>query len=320
MEEQEKDTIDLMSKANFNVLYDGPALVSHEMNVNDLAPALLALGEVIEAANDTLNGSKRAKVALNVKASFKTGCFGIELDLVQTLTQQIGALFSAAQAVTAQDMLRWLGLVWDNGDKAIAYTGGLMWLLKKLKGRPIKHATRLDNGLVRIKIDDESYILEQEVIELYRNAKLRKSLSDVLRPLEQEGIDEFAVTNKHQSARFITVSSSERDYFSAPDAIVETLPSTEVITNLQLVTVNFRPDNKWRFSEGEHPFYATVLDRDFLRKVQENEAFRAGDRLKVRMRKTQKIVDGTIKIDHEILEVLEHEKGLSQIPILFDDE
>src|SRR5690606_17504160 len=124
----------------------GPALAHNEMNVNDLAPALLALGDVIEAANDTLNGPKRARVALNVKASFKTGCFGIELDVAQTLLQQVGALFSAAQTVTAQDLLRWLGFAWDNGDKAFVYGCGLMWLLKQLKGKPIEHATRLESG------------------------------------------------------------------------------------------------------------------------------------------------------------------------------
>jgi len=309
-----------MSKAAFHILYDGPALATHEMNVNDLAPALLALGDVIEAANDTLNGPKRARVSLNVKASFKTGCFGIELDVAQTLLQQVGALFSAAQAVTAQDILRWLGFAWENGDKAMVYGGGLMWLLKKLRGQPIEHATRLESGKVRIVIEGKTYEIEAQVIDLYRNAKLRKALNEVLRPLDQEGIDEFAVTDRPQSQRFLTITDNERDYFAAPEAIIEELPTTEVITNLQLVNVAFRQDNKWRFSEGEYPFYATVLDQDFLRKVQENEPFRAGDRLKVRMRKMQRVVDGAIKIDHEILEVIEHEKGLSQIPIQFDDE
>ena len=32
-----------MSRASFNILYDGPALIDNKMSVNDLAPALLAL-------------------------------------------------------------------------------------------------------------------------------------------------------------------------------------------------------------------------------------------------------------------------------------
>lgn len=309
-----------MSKAAFHILYDGPALVNHEMNVNDLAPALLALGDVIEAANDALNGPKRARVSLNVKASFKTGCFGIELDVAQTLLQQVGALFSAAQAVTAADLLRWLGFAWENGDKAMVYGGGLLWLLKKTKGKPIEHATRLESGNVRITIDGEPHEIEAEVIELYRNTKLRKALDDVLKPLDREGIDEFAITDRPQSERFFSIKGEERIYFSAPEAVVEELPSTEVETNLQLVNIAFRQDNKWRFSEGDQPFYANILDSTFLERVQENESFSAGDRLRVKLRRTQRMVDGALKVDYEIIEVLDHQRGISQIPIQFDEE
>lgn len=309
-----------MSKAAFHVLYDGPALASHEMNVHDLAPALLAFGELIEQANETLNGGKRAKVTLNVKASFKTGCFGIELDVAQTLLAQVGALFSSAQAVTAKDLLLWLGLVWDNGDKVLAYGGGLLWLLKKLKGRPLRKVTVLHDGKVRVVIDDEAYEVESEVIDLYRNAKLRKAFAEVMKPLERPGIDEFAVTDRPQSERFIRISKEEAEYFAPPDSIIEELPSTVVETNLQLVSISFRQENKWRFSEGDYPFHAQILDDEFLRRVRENETFSSGDRLKVLMRRTQRVVDGNIKIDHEILKVLEHEKGGVQLPMLFESE
>lgn len=320
MDGQETDRMSDMSKAAFHILYDGPALANHEMNVNDLAPALLALGEVVETANEVLNGPKRARVSLNVKASFKTGCFGIELDVAQTLLQQMGVLFSSAQAITAQDLLRWLGFAWDNGDKVLAYGGGLLWLLKKKKGEPIKQATRLESGLVRIMIDDQPYDIEAEVLELYRSTKIRKALNEVLKPLDKEGIDEFAITDKPQSERFFTIRTNDRTYFAPPEAIIEDLPATTTETNLQLVSVSFRQDNKWRFSEGDQPFYATIQDQSFLSRVQENETFSAGDRLRVRLRRTQRIVDGTLKVDYEILDVLDHQKGLSQIPIQFDDD
>lgn len=312
--------IDGMSKTTFHVLYDGPALVNHEMNVNDLAPALLALGEVIEAANDALNGPKRAKVSLNVKASFRTGCFGIELDVAQTFLQHVGSLFGALPTITAQDLLKWLGLLWDNGDKAIAYGGGLLFLLKRLKGAPIEHATKLESGNVRIIIEGEPHEFAAEVIELYRSTKLRKALNDVMAPLDRDGIDEFAVTDKPQSKRFVSVQKFERDYFVAPSAVIEELDTTETETNLQLVSISFRQDNKWRFSEGDQPFYANIVDQAFLERVQENESFSAGDRLKVKLRRSQRLVDGVLKVDCEIVEVLDHQKGFSQIPIQFDDE
>ena len=66
-----------MSSHSFYIAYDGPALVTNEMDVRELAPALLALSDVFNEANAVLNG-ERANVQLNVKGSFKSGCFGIE--------------------------------------------------------------------------------------------------------------------------------------------------------------------------------------------------------------------------------------------------
>ena len=42
------------SQASFHLIYDGPALANHEMNVRDLAPALLAVGELLEEVNRML--------------------------------------------------------------------------------------------------------------------------------------------------------------------------------------------------------------------------------------------------------------------------
>ena len=43
-----------MSRENFQISYDGPALSVNEMNIKDLAPALLSLGELFEEANEII--------------------------------------------------------------------------------------------------------------------------------------------------------------------------------------------------------------------------------------------------------------------------
>ncbi|WP_061165200.1 hypothetical protein [Caballeronia temeraria] len=65
----------------FNVVYDGPALAEHRMDVRDLAPALVAIADLFTAANKELNGDS-ADVRVEVKGSFKAGSF--ELDLIYT--------------------------------------------------------------------------------------------------------------------------------------------------------------------------------------------------------------------------------------------
>jgi len=38
----------------FRIVYDGPALDTHEMDVRDLAPALLSLSDALEEAGKTI--------------------------------------------------------------------------------------------------------------------------------------------------------------------------------------------------------------------------------------------------------------------------
>lgn len=308
-----------MSKATFHVLYDGPALANHEMNVRDLAPALLALGQLLEETNAAVNDGK-AKVSVQVRASFKTGCFGIELEVVQSLIQQIHLAFSTESVANAKSLLEWIGLIWDTAAKTAGTIGSLIVFLKWLKGRTIKKVVLLDNGNVRVVLDDDAVEAESTVIALFRQAKLRQALEDVLQPLERDGIEEFAVTDQKQTERFLTVSKQELRYFTAPDEQPEMLAEDEVVMNLQLVNVAFREDNKWRFSDGNSTFYAQVEDVDFLNKVQSNEPFARGDILKARLRRIQSLSGETMKTEYIVLTVLEHRRSGVQLPMQFEHE
>ena len=57
-----------VSSSSFRIAFEGEPFAEGEIDVNDLAPALLALGDVIQAANRALNGD-RADARLKIRAT-----------------------------------------------------------------------------------------------------------------------------------------------------------------------------------------------------------------------------------------------------------
>lgn len=308
-----------MSYEKFNVLYDGEALRNNEMNVQTLAPALYAFGTLLEEANAAINGS-RAKVSVNVKASFKTGCFGIELNTFVSLVDLSKSLFTSENIATAKNLLEWLGLVWGTAG-ITKYTGkGLIGLIKWLRSRKISKIETVGDETFKVYVGDEYYETEKQVLWLYQNHKIHEAFKDVLSPLEQEGIDEFAVTDLEQTSRFMVIKETEVPFFEPPKEEDEILADDEVKMNLQVVSLSFEGNYKWRFSDGNSIFNADVEDERFLRLVQSGEvAFAKGDIIKARLHKLQYIKGENMKTEYRILEVLEHRHGAPQMKLPFVD-
>ena len=306
-----------MSSTSFQVVYDGPALAGSTIDVRELAPALLAFGDVIEQANFTLNAG-RTSVALRVNASFKSGCFGIDFSVVQSLMNQVAALFKEPAVVSAREVTEQLGFVFAKGAAAVT---GVIYVVRWLRNRKIKRVVLLDNGLARIELDDDELVTEQRTIALLRNFRLRQALeAAVAKPLEREGFDSVAIATKPEDG-FITITKAERSYFIAPPAESEELADETATANLQLVNVAFKDDNKWRFYDGTTQFHAAILDDRFVHRVQTGEEnFAAGDILVVKLRKRQWLEGDVMKAEHEVLEVLNHRRGMAQIPLVFSGE
>lgn len=302
-----------MARTRFNLVYDGPALREHRMDVRDLAPALLAIGDLVERANEIFNG-EQAKVSVNVHASFEAGSFGIDLDLAQNIWQRVLGFAGNHQVVGIGTLLSLLGLSVRDG------VHGAVQVVLWLRGRTLRKVEPIGDGKVRLWIDRDSVETEQRVLQLLQDYKLRKEFEKLIaKPLEREGIDSFATVDKQAKRVMMHVSKSESHYFIAPPAEDESLEDAEYIANLQVLTVAFKDDNKWRFTDGSNTFYAPVLDDVFLKRVALNEEqFAKDDLITARVRRMQRLTGDGLKTEFEILEVLKHRNASPRVQLRID--
>lgn len=291
---------------HFSIKYDGPALASHQMDVRELAPALIALSELLEQSSKAAFPSA-PEVRVNVSGNFKGGSFGVDLIAVQSIAQQIVSIFSGAEATAAANLLAILGGI------GLLGSGGLIGVIKWLRGRK-PDAIRFEGDKTVFEIREletlETFEVDLVAGKLYQSRIVRQSLAKVIKPLEREGIDIFACGQ--DGATHAVVSKADVNAFavaaSAADVVSDALLQRVM---LQIESAVFKDDNKWRFNDGSTAFFAEITDKDFIAGINSgDERFGKGDVLVVDLRRIQSITDNGLKLECLVERVHEHKLPL----------
>lgn len=293
------------NRAAFTVSYGGAALETHAMDVRDLGPALMSLGQLFDEANRILNGDK-VFIKVQVKAHTQ-GSFEICLEAVQSLSSQLSGFLTGDVVTSALNLkeLIFLG------------SGSLYWLIKKLKGGKPKKITNLENSYIRIENDTETFEISLKLLRLYQDVAVRTAAEKTLQPLKNDGVDVFIIKDKGQERE--RIDKSESAFFLVPKVEDEQLVETEHESAYSIVSLTFKADNKWRLYDGNSAINATIKDEAFLKKVDENRvSFAKGDILLCKMKTRQYKANGELKAEHEVLEVKEHQPAARQL-LMFED-
>ena len=202
-----------MSRATLTIAYDGPSLRDHAMDVRDLAPALLGMGQLFDAANALLNGDA-AKVRVQVKAT-EPGCFQITFDVIQSLGDHLITVLIGPRITAAANLI---GLI----SGGVAGIGGLIWLIKKLKGGSPDKVEPLEAEMVRLSFGDEHVDIPVQLLRLYQDVAVRTAAQRIIEePLTKEGIDSFEI--RENLKIIIRINQEEAIFFQKPQIPDEVL-------------------------------------------------------------------------------------------------
>lgn len=183
-----------MSSASFQVIFDGnlnSGLPNHKIDVKQLGGALAALAALFESADNCLNEG-RTRHTLKVKGNFKTGSFKIYFVSLQNIIQKTKYLLSNQEVVTPESI--WTYLI---------FGGGLIPLIKQLKGQKPTKIVDMKNGKYKVYRGDKYYEIEKNVLQLYQDYNVRKATECAIsETLEENKISKITFTKYEGKANY----------------------------------------------------------------------------------------------------------------------
>lgn len=283
----------MVSDHEFELIYDGPSLQSGTIDVREIGPALSAVGELVEEANGTLQlglGSPRVVVS----SHFRRGSFLSELRIV---CDYVVDIFAGETATAVANLMAIVG---------VAGLCGLLQFIKRSRGRKPKRIVEVEQTTrVRVEFEDgEEAETTADIWKLFNSTPVRRIIERLVRPVRRDGIEEMKIV--HHKEPTIEVRKSEAQYFDVPtehrdEDVVETQQ------RLKIVTLSFKPGNKWRVSDGRSTFYVTISDEQFWQRVENRtENFRQGDMLQAHVVTRQWFEGADLKSTSEIIRVEKH--------------
>lgn len=263
---------DMKKHVRTTIRYDGPALSSHEMDVQDLAPALLALADIVQIANKKFN-QDQAEIRVLVNADVHQKCFMIDVSLVQSLLDQAKLLFGVDEIKTAKEIAEWIGII---GGGSV----GLFQLLKFMRGKGddgTKLEIKQETGSTTVTItgNGNEVTVPLQTYQLAQEKDVVDRAKAVMKPLEKEGYESLSFLEG--GTEIFEVSDQEAtEIVATPIDDLEPLPneaSSTIRGGVRIKSAQYEGAAQWSFLWDGRAINAEMADKaaEWVIDFQENK-------------------------------------------------
>lgn len=310
-----------MSRADFSVAYNGSGREDdHSIEVDALAPALLAFGKLLREASLEFNND-RSKAKILVKSDFKNKCFQIDFELIVSVYEHVKTFLGSDPVKTAKEILEWTGLLSPagiSGGGTLTYLGYLKWR----KGRKVTSVRQLSDqdrsGMVAVTVegDGNEVHVHNHVHNLSNNQKALKATRDTFNPIGTDGFDRLELKDNDTVISKFSMAEIE-DIIATCNEALDELSNLEpdideTVAWLSVYSPVFDANShSWRFNLGREHVYVDISKTKIAEETISRGGINTDDSYQVRLEITTPITaEGKRgKPKYKILEVLKFIPG-----------
>lgn len=252
------------------IRYDGPALSGHEMDVQDLAPALLALADMIQIANRRFNGNQ-ADIKVLVNADVEQKCFMIDISLVQSFLEQAKGFLGTDSIKTAKEIAEWVGILSGAG---VSLFSVLKFLQNARQSPSPLQIQNSGDGNITITGNGNRIVVRREVYQLAQEPKIIEKAKSVIRPLEKEGYETLSFLEGEKTVFEVDKDDAE-GIIELPSMPLTELPTESVSTiqgQVRIKSAQYEGNAQWSFLWNGRAINADMVGAaaDWVIEFQEN--------------------------------------------------
>lgn len=288
-----------ISEVKLEVHYDGEGelIQQHKMKARNVSKSIQALETLYLEAYKELNNVLQANIdsEVYVDGTFKEGSLWWIIEVLQKQTEAQSQLGKTPDfSIVSRAIYR------------------VIEVLKRISPESSEILISETPDGYTLEVDNEKVVLDEVECAILTNEKIRSAISDLAKPLEEEGVDSFSILNGNTPQNDIMVTNDNKKNLLIKRKHKHIIDQGKIEGLFFIETLSYNPKSKWKLisaNDSSFSFSANIEDPVFLQSISENEeSFSKDDILKISgtWYKEKAKLTGKIKTVYTILSVDEH--------------